>query len=524
MMFGPRLRLDLALVLQTPSHVGTGRPETVKTGGTGGEDRELAVVRRDHQDRAIIPGTSLKGALRDALRQRQSHSAVARVFGQSLNRDQKTGNIGRLWIHAAVAEPRSDGRFDDLSDTSFKTRRRPDGYISTHVALSRQTGAADPNKLFSREVVGAGAVFTTTWDWLCGDPPDDQNDDAASNQPRGKGDAADIAGVAEVLAPLCRGICLGKGSAHGDGRITLDLKRLAVRMVDVDPQSGRAVMTPRDDLKGALLQALKAATKPDGPVDDPSVRSSIHLTLQGDGPFISMGGQETGADGDRNTTRPLRDNGRPVLWRRGVLGALRARAAWIAECERSAQGPGCRFAPAEGRRTDWPMDDRFLNDVLQGRREVGDMSDLRHLSSVERVFGVTGWRARIAVHTVEARPTDPPIPLTQVTIDRFTGGALGQRLFTTLVFTDVRFDIGISIDWRYGMHKDVSEEMVRADRALVRALIEDLQIDGIELGHGAGKGFGWFEVSSVTGHETMIDGPSEVASAPPAAQTEGAPA
>jgi len=63
---GPRIincyRIEGTLTTKTPLHVGSG--EVQKTQGKEGEELPLLLVMKDHQGRPMIPGSSLRGALR----------------------------------------------------------------------------------------------------------------------------------------------------------------------------------------------------------------------------------------------------------------------------------------------------------------------------------------------------------------------------------------------------------------------------------------------------------------------------
>ena len=122
-------------------------------------------------------------------------------------------------------------------------------------------------------------------------------------------------------------------------------------------------------------------------------------------------------------------------------------------------------------------------------------ADVGKLSSVERLFGVTGWRGRVIVGDLAwAAPpvaADAIQDLTSVSIDRFTGGGRDGALYTTQVFLDPAFDLRARLDRTGALVTD-------DDAALFDALIADLTTNGLFLGHGAAKGFGWFAVTETT--------------------------
>ena len=80
--------------------------------------------------------------------------------------------------------------------------------------------------------------------------------------------------------------------------------------------------------------------------------------------------------------------------------------------------------------------------------------------------------------------------------DRLSGGALDQALFTTKAFVGAKFQVVIAVDaTRRG--EWVSENQVKKDLELLRRLAEDLQKNGLQLGHAAARGFGWCRIEDV---------------------------
>ncbi|NBC31722.1 MAG: hypothetical protein GVY13_03495 [Alphaproteobacteria bacterium] len=492
MMFGPRLRLSFALRLDGCVHLGTGRRRTIgrqsgaEPHGNGGEERELALVHRGIDGRPFIPGPTLKGILNAAWTGAEEDKAAA--FGEALNAARKTGRVGRLWVHHALGP---DPKKQPVDASGLRGKDVPkadqpdDGFVATHVRIDAASGAAEANKLFSLEMVGPGVVFETAWDWLL------MSDDPES--PSG------LAVLADILAPLAAGLPVGKGAGHGGGRIRLQNETLEVKRLETDPQTGIAALRQAPGI-AASLRRLLAAANPVFP------GRHIRLLLKGDGPFISMRGDAPGRGeaGERREVEPLEHDGKPVLWGRSVSGALRARARWLQEVERhKAKAAGHPDPYAPGRAWEVRGDDRDLERVLSERKAVASTNDVARLSSVERLFGVTGWRRLVAVDRVECRSAGVPgCKLTSVSIDRFTGGGRDGFLFTERTYLDPEFIVDLTV----GTRGALPEDQAAADRALFDLLLDDLTRNGLELGHGASKGFGWFQVQILEDSEQAESG------------------
>ena len=457
-MHADRVVITAECILETALHLGGDMP--IDAGDAG----EIAAVSRDAGGRPVIPGTSLKGALRA----RFLDAALARdVFGdaprEEANGKPDDSRIGRLWLSALTrtADPPDPSQSAGLQ-TEADAGRVADGFVRRRTRIDRGRGTADEGKLFAEEMIPAGTRFALRATWFT---------PSAANF----GTSAELATVASALAPLADGLALGRGTRKGDGRLRLDPQTLTVTVHTLSATTG--ALDARDDpgLKVKLRTAITDAAGLD------PTEQWRRLRFACDGPFISVRERTDtavpGPDGRPGpSVLPLEHDGRPVLWASAVLGALRARCAWLAEVQRLRADPtGLR----EER-----LDDR--DKVVRVPTDVGK------LSSVERLFGVTGWRGRVIVgDPAWAAPpvaADATQELTSVSIDRFTGGARDGALYTTRVFVDPAFDLRIRLDRASALVTD-------DDAALFAALIADITTSGLFLGHGAAKGFGWFTVT-----------------------------
>ena len=85
-----------------------------------------------------------------------------------------------------------------------------------------------------------------------------------------------------------------------------------------------------------------------------------------------------------------------------------------------------------------------------------------------------------------------PFDISSVRIDRFSGAPVDNALFTSAVFVGTRLRLTISASSR-GKATLTSEDI-----GLAEMIIDDIKENGLVLGHGGNKGFGWFDVEEVT--------------------------
>lgn len=430
-MYKNHVEICGALTVLTPLHLGSGESKPhpdIKTQvahGKAGEEKpiELSHVQRDGSGKPYIPSTSIKGALRARL----AESLRKDLFGQvddKTNETEASGVMGRLWIYGA--EHTSTGPTDNLPHHG-KTGLEH-SFVAARTRIDRESGTAGDHKLFHTELVPAETTFRFHAKWLT-------NAD-------GEALAAELRDVATALAPLTddNGVALGRGGRQGQGR---------VRLADVS-----AKLAPWDGDEQPLT--LPTVTyRPAG--------AACHLRLTGDGPYITIdsstskrGGKRHDADGEENTIKPLMDaRGNPALPGSSLLGALRTRAAWLAD---GNDHPDKVFTT---------QDD---------------------LSPTEQLFGVTGWRGLLEVENITAAPCRTQ-PFTSVKLDRFSGAPMDGALFTVEAFVDPVFEVTLRLAPR-------KEAPITDDaQKLFEQLLGDIKAMGLMLGHGGARGFGWFTVT-----------------------------
>lgn len=245
----------------------------------------------------------------------------------------------------------------------------------------------------------------------------------------------DLNDVATALAPLLAdtGLALGRGGRQGLGRVRLALES--------------AQWVPWDGEPSLLDLPTVAVSQPGEP---------IRLTLSCKGPYLSVDSsqkQEQKDGAPDNVLSPLKDaEGKPVLSGSSLLGVLRARAAWL---DGGKDDPG-RVYPS-----------------------------FDPLTPTERLFGVTGWRGLLEVESITAAACEIQ-RFPSVKIDRFSAAPIEGALFFVDAFINPRFDVVLRFRPRW--------EEAEAVKSLLDTLLTDIKDMGLMLGHGGGRGFGWFTV------------------------------
>lgn len=414
--------------------------------GLSAEQQKAAPFARDHRNRPYVPATTLKGALRS-----QYHGEHAtELFGLISIKD--AGTSGAIsFDHAFVAE--------EAAPETIKTSRR--------TAIDRRRGSAEHNKLFVTDSVGAGMIFSTQF---------------AIGVENGEFQKA-AERLAEALVPLQHGISVGAGQRQGQGLLTVSGKQLTVRRLC--RQTWQFTEASDDELLQFITDCM-AKAEPSKPL------WTQCLKLAADQEFISIDSeaQAPAGEDDRIQIRMAKDDDdSPLLPPTSVIGALRSRAAWLAELAWLRGKGSTEFVPAA---RDFDVDSADCRE-----RSLPTAQGPGELSSVERLFGVSGWAGLLHV---ALRPSyrGSKRQRANTAIDRFSGGALRGALFHTEVSSLPTWDLTLSIiasparqaAWSPWRDTDIK---------FLELLIDDLQHDGFSLGHGASKGFGWMTVTPIEG-------------------------
>ncbi|MCI5132266.1 MAG: hypothetical protein D3904_12285, partial [Candidatus Electrothrix sp. EH2] len=331
---GPRKRWQITARLKTSTSLHIGSSEYIHHPDVTDKDGKLADINSvvmGKDDLPIIPGSTLKGKLRQWLVEREADPALLEsVFGKESPQGGVQGSGGLAEFHDAQIAKRLTG--DQPHFPYWREDRQT--WVMASTAMNRHTGSALHRHLRYAEAVPPGVVFTIRISGVL--------DDTEGNL------EVDI-----LLAALqgCRAeetaICLGAGDGDGMGRMQLcgaiearSLDKAAIcdwlaRMEDapaeelamaMDDANCTRLLEEREILDRAAA-VLKQGPAPDQ--DDQDVQ--LDVTLPFDGPFlVSHPVNKEKSDPDQPDLIPLRDReGKPFLPAPSVRGALRSQAERI---------------------------------------------------------------------------------------------------------------------------------------------------------------------------------------------------
>lgn len=444
--FSSRWLIRGRLVLRSPLSLRSGETEMRELPGATEDDGaapEVALLQRAANGLPMIPGSSLKGAVRHWVESRlpqAGEAAVKQVFGGGPEPIDETDEVwastgGKAEFHDAVAawsaEPGSDGR-------------PPPMPLRSSTAIDRHTRTAEHRKLFHGEQVPAGTTFAVE---ITGDGFSDGECDALLAALEGFNAGGDH-------LPLT----LGGGGTSGKGRANWYLDE--VRRMDVaavarwlrlpEPCSWRRwILADPGCLEdaAALRERARLRWRSSGP---PFVRLKLEIAF--DGPLLVKDPSRTRPAAEGEGKEPdalprLDEQGQLLLPGESVKGALRAQA------ERIARTIGLEPATAAG-----PAVQVFGNTEQRGLLEVEDFRRCDGRGLAVQQF---------------------------VAIDRFTGGAAPGKLYL--------FEHGDRPVMAGALTLRLEREATQVGRdaiGLLALTLRDL-IDGdITFGLGAAKGYG----------------------------------
>ena len=278
-----RLVIEGDLLLETPTHLGNGDTDS---------PLDMPLLLDPLEGKAVLPGSSLAGALRQVVRHILDEQTAKKLFGD-------------------VTGSRSQESFIIVDDALGQV---PETELRDGVAIDPQTRTAEKNKKFDIELLAAGTCFPIRLELLV---------------PKKDGGEF-VQAVAMALTALEQGhIRLGKRKRRGFGRCRVTHWR--VKRYDMQTLAGLKAwledMVP--DAEGTSIADLLNVKVTLPPRPDFSLQAVF--ALEGS-LLIRSGFGDAGAPDfvHLHSRRPGEENPVPVLSGTSLAGALRARAMRIA--------------------------------------------------------------------------------------------------------------------------------------------------------------------------------------------------
>jgi len=361
-----RIFITGTLLLETPAHFGNGDADALT---------DVPLLRDPFAGNPLLTGASIAGALRNYLRE------IELGFGKTENQDGKT-RVEKLFGHLdAQREDKASVQswliVDDALGSSAGIELR-DG-----VAIEPQTRTAEEHKKFDVELLTAGTTFALGFEVLL----TQQNQDLLGEFVR-------------ALQGFEQGeIGLGQRKRRGYGQCRVSEWR--VRRYAVNTPSGLIAWLNNDasvEQRGEKIAALLPAKS-----SLPDARKTMRLTgtFGLDGSILIRSGSGIGSAADMVHLRSTR-NGKakpaPILSGTSLAGVIRGRAWRIAKTIVPAKATG-------------------LVDVMFGKRITGNTDK------------PSGSRVSVTETEIE-KFLEPELVQSRVKLDRFTGGAYPQALFS----------------------------------------------------------------------------------------------
>lgn len=421
-----------------------------------------APLLRDAEGCFWLPGSSVRGVFRDWCEREApmlgcSREDFIRLFGPATGEMKKHDRSGRLSVRDALVRIPEDGPKDEVQD---------------HVRIEPRTGAAADKGKFDQEV--ARPAMTTLVLRYEGDGPEDP----------------EVRLLVAAVEALRQGV-LGLGAKTGWGLG-------CPRKVDV---TWNAASRGRPDPLASWLATRLAGQESLAPLDpepttgkaqtavahDPSAVPwtwlRLDLALQFDGPMLVAGpdrqAERTGDLGRNVRAGYLADpDGRPLLEGSSLRGAMQAHARRIATT------------------LDVPDVANTLFGTIRDDKDGGQRGLLRVWPGVFTGPYVSVTKPQVASEPVREEDRDQKEPATvvldHVAIDRVTGFAAENRLFSTLALASPRFDTSLVVRWRPGMDDPRS-------LALLLFTLRDMTDGWLWVGSRTTRGYGHLKQVSIQG-------------------------
>lgn len=528
-------RYELTIPVRVVSALHSGGVDEVPERPITDEDGRIVQPNafvRNGLGEAILPGRSIKGAIRAAFEEhmnelRFSKEELKSLWGGEMRRDVGTGKeslplrASALTFHHAVVWDRTRGALPHRMST----------------AIDRATGGAADGALFAYEYLPVDTTFKIRISAEAQDPAPDftKNKEAQSTTQREETKGTPpapptlVKKALQAIVTLLDGkfISLGGRTGAGWGRIeSLDENAGHDCKLVVVPGSQSEKGDSTSVLANILDQRSPVDIEPDKNLDRQSASTNIKIEWQAPaGLFVGMNKPDGIKSPEEDTVpaAPLRnwhlndthradhgdatypkvaheDTASLLLPGTSIRGALRSHCSHIA---------------------------RSIVSDSEGCDELGMPGDVhKQLATdpilVRYLFGTTEYRGAVRVHDCEGRISEEePLKLTRNAIDRVTGSAAHGALYSELLYPHVTWD-SIQIDIDHAQlcrnirqdpggfvlpdpsSSDKDYELpgfkirLQAAILLLTMAVTDLCEGVLPLGGGTGGGLGFIEVSRVS--------------------------
>ena len=540
-------RYDMTIPVRVVSALHSGGVDEVPVRPMTDEDGRTVQPNafvRDGLGEAILPGRSIKGAIRAAFEEHMNELGFRKEDLKSLWGGEMRSEVGTrkkqresgtdesrplrasaLTFHHAVVWDRTKGELPHRMST----------------AIDRATGGAADGALFAYEYLPVDTTFNIRVSAEAQDPtrepPEDKNAQSTTPSKETKGTPpappALVEKALQAVVTLLHGKCISLGGRTGSGwgriepineNTSYDCKLVVV------PDSKSEKGDPASVLADILDQRSPVDIEPDKNLDRQSASTNIKIEWQApSGLFVGMNKPDGIKSSEEDTVpaAPLRnwhlndkhradhgdatypkvaheDKASLLLPGTSIRGTLRSHCARIARSIVSDSEGSDELTMAE--------------DVH--KQLAADPLLVRYL------FGTTEYRGAVRVHDCEGQipedtGKDKPLKLTRNAIDRVTGSAAHGALYSELLYPHATWDpIEIEIDHAQ-LCRNICQDLgncalstvsasdqecerpafknrLRAAILLLTMAVTDLCEGILPLGGGSGGGLGSIEVSKVS--------------------------
>ncbi len=442
-------RIEGILTARSPLHVGDGRKAEQNADHN---DAEISTFCRDVHNRPYIPGSSLRGFLREAFRRRYP-STEESLFGFQDLRSSAANAAARGGLLSVWDAP-------STGDAIVKTAH--------HVVIDRQTRTADDGLLFFEEFLPAGTTFSINLVIECAKQHPDE----------------DVAQLVRQLLGLLKDLHndpgrLGSNTASGYGHVGWSM----VKVSKLTPKALQSWLASDKQLIDCLEKDNSIAA-------DPFIYKitdrylPIKVVLNFTGPFLVNNPDAAKKKGPQHDDSKANHVAMETPDKRCRLPGSSLHGALRSQTERIA-------------RTIAGTDENARNWVRNVGKPTAATENYR---AVDCLWGGVGLRSPIRVSDFEAKQAETMSRQEFVAIDRFTGGGADSLKFNADGFVRPVLHGELLID--LNALKALKDNApipphVRPDAAgwdevllLLAFCIRDWMEGDIHLGFGASKGYG----------------------------------